>query len=206
MVLTAIWILQANSEKGFGLDEIEVNFLFNVGSVSGAIHIDNSIDANDDGDTDDSQEGLNIEQAHFTYSLDNGVSFTFGQYGSALGFEREDPAGLYTYSRAYGDGTDYNLGNVDNGAVQGLTISYAGDAYSLALSIEEDGAFGSTDDDLDLELAITYTGIENASVTLGYFFDNDAQGAERDIFNLHGSYQVGKALLAAEFISCRRRK
>ena len=93
------------------------------------------------------------------------------------------------------------LGNVDGGAVQGLTISYAGDAYSLALSIEEDGAFGSTDDDLDLELAITYTGIENASVTLGYFFDNDATGAERDIFNLHGSYQVGKALLAAEFIT-----
>ena len=41
----------------------------------------------------------------------------------------------------------------------------------------------------------------NASVTLGYFFDNDAQGAEEDIFNLHGSYQVGKAMLAPEFIT-----
>ena len=58
------------------------------------------------------RKNLNIEQAHFTYSLDNGVSFTFGQYGSALGFEREDPAGLYTYSRAYGTDPaqpNYNL-------------------------------------------------------------------------------------------------
>ncbi|MEC8044621.1 MAG: outer membrane beta-barrel protein [Verrucomicrobiota bacterium] len=183
----------AAGDKGFGLDEVEVNFLLNVGSVSGAIHVD----------TDDNQAGtdelFNIEQAHVTYSLENGVSFTFGQYGSALGFEREDPAGLYTYSRAYNDA--YNLGNVDLGTVHGLTIAYSGDAYAIALSIEEDGSFGATDDDLDLELAITYTGIENASITVGYFFDNDAQGGERDIFNLHGSYQVGKAMLAAEFIT-----
>ena len=178
----------AAGDKGFGLDEVEVTFLTNVGNVAGQLSID-----------DTSGEGLNIEQAHITYGLDNGISFTFGQYGSALGFEREDPAGLYTYSRAY-NGT-YNLGNIDNGTVHGLTIAYSADAYSIALSIEEDGSFGAGDDALDLELAVTYTGIENASVTAGYFFDNDARGAETDIFNLHGSYQVGKALLAAEYIT-----
>ena len=178
----------AAGDKGFGLDEVEVTFLTNVGNVAGQLSID-----------DTSGEGLNIEQAHITYGLDNGISFTFGQYGSALGFEREDPAGLYTYSRAYND--TYNLGNIDNGAVHGLTVAYSADAYSIALSIEEDGSFGAGDDALDLELAVTYTGIENASVTAGYFFDNDARGAETDIFNLHGSYQVGKALLAAEYIT-----
>ena len=30
------------------------------------------------------------------YGLENGVSFTIGKYGSKLGFEREDPSGLYT--------------------------------------------------------------------------------------------------------------
>jgi len=178
----------AAGDKGLGLDEVEVTFLTNVGNVAGQLSID-----------DTSREGLNIEQAHITYGLDNGISFTFGQYGSALGFEREDPAGLYTYSRAY-NGT-YNLGNIDNGTVHGLTIAYSADAYSIALSIEEDGSFGAGDDALDLELAVTYTGIENASVTAGYFFDNDARGAETDIFNLHGSYQAGKALLAAEYIT-----
>jgi hypothetical protein len=178
----------AAGDKGFGLDEVEVTFLTNVGNVAGQLSID-----------DTSGEGLNIEQAHITYGLDNGISFTFGQYGSALGFEREDPAGLYTYSRAYN--RTYNLGNIDNGTVHGLTIAYSADAYSIALSIEEDGSFGAGDDALDLELAVTYTGIENASVTAGYFFDNDVRGAETDIFNLHGSYQVGKALLAAEYIT-----
>ena len=64
---------------------------------------------------------IDIEQAHFTYGLENGVSFTIGKYGSKLGFEREDPSGIYTHSRAYGNagvanltGTShFNLGNVD---------------------------------------------------------------------------------------------
>jgi len=97
------------------MDEVEIDFLFNVGDVTGEIHVDN------DGSGD---ESFDIEQSHFTYSLDNGVSFTFGRFGSALGFEREDPAGLYTFSRAYGDvnGTtfgsgaraqSFNFGNVD---------------------------------------------------------------------------------------------
>ena len=55
-----------------------------------------------------------IEQAHFTYDLGNGISVTLGRYGSALGFEREDPAGLYTYSRAYAT-KEANLGNIDAG-------------------------------------------------------------------------------------------
>ena len=78
-------------DQGLDLDEVELNFLLNVGNVSGTVNID----------TDNGADDIDLEQAHFTYSLDNGVSFTFGHYGSALGFEREDPAGLYTFSRAY---------------------------------------------------------------------------------------------------------
>ena len=50
---------------------------------------------------------IDIEQAHFTYGLENGVSFTIGKYGSKLGFEREDPSGIYTYSRAYQDYSEW---------------------------------------------------------------------------------------------------
>ena len=85
-------------QQNLGLDEIELNFLFNHGPVSGAIHIDDYDDADSSGDGLGYEDGsdIDIEQAHITYSLDNGVSFTIGKYGSALGFEREDPAGLYT--------------------------------------------------------------------------------------------------------------
>ena len=69
-----------------GLDEVEIDFLFNSGS--GAVHVDTDgssnvwTDTNNDGVQDAGETGnagdqlFNIEQAHFTYSLDNGVSFT----------------------------------------------------------------------------------------------------------------------------------
>ena len=103
-----------NDAANWGLDEIEVDFLFNVGSVSGEVHVD----TNNGAGTGD----LDIEQAHFTYSLENGVSLTLGRYGSNLGFEREDPAGLYTYSRAYG-GTAFDLGNVDASAGKKVIVA-----------------------------------------------------------------------------------
>ncbi|MEG3604006.1 MAG: hypothetical protein VX380_03635, partial [Verrucomicrobiota bacterium] len=74
----------------------------------------------------------------FSYSLENGLSITVGRFGSALGFEGQDPAGLYTFSRAYDDGTSiYNIGNIDGGngqQVEGLSLGYSADAFSIAVS------------------------------------------------------------------------
>ena len=179
----------------WGLDEIEVDFLFNVGSVSGEVHVD----TNNGAGTGD----LDIEQAHFTYSLENGVSLTLGRYGSNLGFEREDPAGLYTYSRAYG-GTAFDLGNVDASAAEGLVVSYAAEAWSLAVSIDNANGTvrtaGASKDDLDFEVALSFTGIENLSVGVGHRKQNLATAAnEVDVTNVHAAYSAGKALLAAEY-------
>jgi len=188
--------LTAGDTSNWGIDEIEVDFLFNVGSVSGAVHVD----TNDAAGTGD----LDIEQAHFTYTLDNGVSLTFGRYGSALGLEREDPSGLFTYSRAYGN-SNFNLGNIDQAGMarEGLNISYAADAWSLGVSIDNpDGNIraGGVKNDLDFEIALSYTGIENLSVGIGHRNDNQATGiAEAEITNINATYQVGKALLGAEW-------
>jgi hypothetical protein len=186
-----------NNSEGLGIDEVELNFLLNVGSVSGQI----SVDSLDTGAVP--AENLNIEQAHFTYSLDNGVSFTLGRYGSALGLEREDPAGLYTFSRAYND--DYNFGDIDRangaGVVEGLTVAYAAENFSIGVSFEEAAGANLNTADLNTEIAISYTGIENLVVNGGYFIDNGTAGAERDVFGLNATYTVGKALFAAEYIS-----
>jgi hypothetical protein len=184
-----------------GLDEVEVNFLFNVGSVSGELHIDDSVDANGDGDTDDSGEGLNIEQAHFTYSLENGISLTIGRYGSALGLERGDPAGLSTVSRAYGSSA-FNLGDVDRngGTNEGVTISYAAETWSIGVSIENAAGANLSSDDANFEVALAFTGVENLNVGIGFFSDNQAVAAnEIDVTNVHATYQVGKASVGAEF-------
>jgi len=168
-----------------------LNFNVNVGGVSGLVAIDNTQD-----------EGVNVEQAHITYSLNDSVSFTFGRYGSALGFEREDPAGLYTVSRAY-DSKTFNLGDVDNNQVEGLTIAYTTDSLTVAASIEETVARSSDleANDLNLEISFAYTGIAGVNIGGGYFFDNqDGANAETDVLNLHVSRQFGKLLLAGEYI------
>jgi hypothetical protein len=203
--------------QSLGLDEVELNFNLNVGNVSGLIAIDNNnplthshtvsfTDLNGTNSVDKTVNSsavngtdLNIEQAHFTYNINDAVSLTFGRYGSALGFEREDPAGLYTFSRAYSG--NFNLGNIDAGAVDGITLSYAGDSYSIAASLEETAGQNIEVNDLNLELAFTYTGIAGVNIGGGYFFDNAANGAnETDVLNVHVSRQFGKLLLAGEYI------
>jgi len=182
------------------MDEVEIDFLFNVGDVSGEVHLDN-------GDSPDGDSGFDIEQAHFTYSLDNGVSFTFGNYGSNLGFEREDPAGLYTYSRAYGDlvgarSSSFNLGDVDSNDVHGVVIGYAGDNYSITASLHNPSGTRENheDDNADLEVAIAYTGIENVNLGVGYYFTNRALNSdEEDILNFHVSTSFGKVFVAGEY-------
>jgi hypothetical protein len=195
-----------NDSQGLGLDEIELNFLFNVGGASGAIHIDD-YDARDRDNTADGGDyahdsEIDVEQAFLTYSLESGVSFTIGKYGSGLGFEREDPGGLYTYSRAYGgtSGSAFNLGNVDANVYEGLKIGYDADAFSIDISLQNGGDADIETDELDLEFAIAYTGIENLNIGGGYRFDNRANDQEEiDVLNVHISTVMGKFLIGAEY-------
>jgi len=183
------------------IDEVEINFVTNVGNVSGLI----AVDANPNADyvtPSNDTENLGIEQAHFTYNINDTVSVTFGRYGSALGLEREDPAGLYTYSRAYSSTGGFNLGDVDSRAVDGLTIAYTGDAYSVAVSLENQvGDEHSLEtNDLDFEISFTYTGIAGLNIGGGFLVDNEASSAnETDVVNLHLSRQFGKLLVAGEY-------
>jgi hypothetical protein len=194
-----------NDGQEIGIDEIELNFLFNHGAVSGAIHIDD-YDGTEDGtpyqgNGDSTSSELDIEQAHITYTLDNGVSFTLGRYGSALGFEREDPAGLYTFSRAYSaNGAQFNLGDVDSFVYEGLAVAYATDTFAIRVSIDEETDENLSNSDLDAEIAVSYTGLENVTIGVGYRFDNEQNNAqENDVLNVHISTTFGKLFLAAEY-------
>jgi hypothetical protein len=180
------------NDQGLGIDEVELNFVLNAGGVSGLVSIDNT-----------QNEGVNIEQANFTYNLNDSVSFTFGSYGSALGLEGEDPAGLYTFSRAYKG--SFNLADIDNGSVEGLTVAYSADTFSIAASVEEAADADLEISDLNLELSFTYNGIAGVNIGGGYFFDNNDlaatnNGSETDVLNLYVSRQFGKLLLAGEYI------
>jgi len=192
-----------DKDQALGVDEVELNFITNVGNVDGVINIDSHNGLDD----------VEVEQAHITYSLDNGVSFTLGKYGSGLGFEREDPTSLYTFSRAYttvdnGGATEddsFNLGNVDSNVVEGLTVAYSSDVYSIAASFENALSTDAEDDELNLELSFSYTGIDNVTIGGGYFFDNQSNSEdETDVLNLHASTSFGKLFLAAEYTELSR--
>jgi hypothetical protein len=193
-------------DQQLGLDEVELNFLFNVGNVSGTIHIDHDDNQGDGG----TEESVEIEQAHFTYGLENGISFTIGKYGSKLGFEREDPSGIYTNTRAYGgvnganidQNSAFNLGDVDSNVFEGVAFSYSGEVFTLGLSFHNSASDSNIEsDDLDTELSFSYTGIENLVIGGGFLFDNSGNnaGTESDYVNFHAAYQTGKFLIGAEY-------
>jgi hypothetical protein len=181
----------ANDNQQIESDEVELNFVLTHGAVSGLVAIDS---ADTQGNT-----GLSIEQAHFTYDLGNGVSVTVGRYGSALGFEREDPAGLYTFSRAYQ--SEFNLGDTDDNANEGVSVGYSADAFSVAASFQNKrGSNIDAGDDLDLEVSFSYTGIADTTIGGGYLWDNQANSAtEVDVLNIHASRSFGKFLVAGEY-------
>jgi len=184
----------AAKTQSLELDEVELNFVTNVGNVSSLIAVDS--DLNDAASTD-----LGIEQAHFTYNINDAVSVTFGRYGSALGFEREDPAGLYTYSRAYTN-NGFNFGDVDSNTFDGLTVAYSGDAYSVGVSLHNNSADAHSleTNDLDFEISFTYAGIAGVNIGGGFSVDNEPTGtSESDAANLSVSRQFGKLFLAGEY-------
>lgn len=188
-------------DQALGVDEVELNFITNVGNVDGVINLDSH----------DGLGGVEVEQAHITYTFDSGVAVTLGKYGSALGFEREDPTSLYTFSRAYGSsnigGSEslFNLGDVDNNVVEGVTVAYGSDTFSIGASFENALSTDAEEDDLNLEVALAYTGIENVTLGLGYYFDNQSDtNNEIDVLNVHASTSLGKLFVAAEYTELNR--
>jgi len=187
----------ANGEEtsDLELDEVELNFLVNAGNVSGELHIDNNGEDNE----------LNIEQVHFTYSFGNGADLTVGRFGSALGFEREDPAGLYTFSRAYND--DFNLGDIDNAELQeGLRVGYSSGDFAASLSlynaVDADLKSGtpSESNDLDYEVAISYNGIDNLAIGAGIQNVRAVDSADDvETYSVNAAYTLNKLLIAGEY-------
>jgi len=197
----------STDSSDISLDEVEIDFLFNSGSVSARVDIDtNSGPLLTTGNGSFADDGMDIEQAHFTYSTDGGLSVTVGRFGSALGFEGQDPSGLYTYSRAYSANNGrFNIGNIDNvdHRSDGVRFGFSSDAYTVTVSVDQDVGqdLRTPDSRLNYEVAVNYTGMENLNLGLGYRNDRSgvASVADHNVINVHGAYEVGQALVAAEY-------
>jgi len=213
-------------DTNLGIDEVEIDFIFNSGNISAEAHIDN-IDS-------DGNENLSIEQAFIKYTTDSGLGFTFGRKGLNSGFEREDPNGLYTYSRAYDflepagldaalgiweDGTaDGNIGNVDENAFEGIQVDYASDTFTAGVFFFQSLDAELEDDDLYTEIYVSYTGIDNLRLFAGYIMTDDVTvildggdgvvggddttySLDVEYLNLYAEYTIDKLMVAAEYMN-----
>ena len=189
----------ANDEVNLGVDEIELNFLFSAGGVSGEVHVD-----------DTGNEGLNIEQAHLSYGFEGGISLTLGRMNTALGLEQEDAGGIFGTQRLYQNVAN-NLADIDsNGAQEGLRVGFVAEQFSASLAAynavgtAEESNAPAGEDDLDFELAIAFTGLENITLGGGFQSINGSTigpVADIDVSTLNATYTAGKLLLGAEWTS-----
>jgi hypothetical protein len=192
----------ANDDVNLGVDEIELNFLFNAGGVSGEVHVDN------DGTPAPGSDNINIEQAHLSYGFEGGILLTLGRFNTALGLETEDPGGVYGTQRLYQNNAN-NLGDIDsNGGQEGLSVGYSAEQFSAsitafnAVGVDEEDAAG--EDDLDFELALAFTGLENMTLGGGFQSLNGSTVgpvADRDVTSLNATYTAGQLLIGAEWVS-----
>jgi hypothetical protein len=154
----------ATDNTAINVDEVEIDFAFSFDSVSAEIHLESK------------GSGVELEQAFVSTDL-GGITVTAGRMLNLLGFEADEPTGLLTYSKAYSNNSNdnYNPGSQYNDGIRG---SFSQGDFSISGSITDNvyaGAdYGDGDgDELGYDIQVTYTGIENLSISLGYANDGD---------------------------------
>ena len=203
------------SDNSYGLDQVEINWLFNFEQVSGVV--DFAYHGSDaDGSAVDSGDDTQLEQAYVTYSFDDGSALTAGRFQSMLGFEAFEPTGLYQKSFAYDPDT-----NILPGYSEGVKYSYeSGDAFfGVALLSGYEGGNGRAgrlggsnrtipgdnyDSDYVVEVAGSYV-IDDLTLFLGGYYedaDDSSTPATADgstyAINAYATYETGAWLFAGE--------
>jgi hypothetical protein len=164
-----------------GLDQVELDFAISGESVSAEVHLDSL------GGVAGSND-IRLEQAFASYDLGNGLTVSGGRMLNLLGYESDEPTGLYTQSYAY---TDLNLQDYKDG----VRASFGVEDIAIGLSAYD--SVGGADLDLGYEAQVIFTGIENLTVAVGVA-DSD-QGDILEAFNVWASYESGQMTLAAEY-------
>jgi len=180
------------SSNTFGVDQVEISWLFNFDTVTA--QIDLQYEGDDEGKDDD--DGDLVEQAFVNFALGNGDVVTAGRYASMLGFEAFEPTGLYQYSTAY------ELSSLP-GYAQGVKYTSESDTSFFGISIQDEAFdFGPDDNNLSsssyaIEVAYAQDLGNGIAVFLGGAFESADEG-DTYIVNSYVTYETGAWLFAAE--------
>lgn len=180
-------------EDAYGVDQVEVDFLFDFGDITGRIDIEylGSSGTND---------GFGVERAEFNYAFaDEAGMLTAGRLQSLLGFEAFEPTGLYQYSFAYGGIAGVTGANLAAGYSDGVRYTYEAESSFFAISLQDsiygdDGNLG--DVAYGIEVATGYAS-EGLTLFLGAVYEN-SDIADTFWINSYVSYEEGPWVTAFE--------
>jgi hypothetical protein len=181
------------ASKSFGIDQVEVDFLYTGSNgISAQVDIEYGESGSDLGAGDDTF----VEQAFITKKFNDSFSIKAGRFLSYSGWETEEPTGLFQYS-----GTGY--GQYFYGYYQqGISAYYDGGKFAIMGSVVND-VFGWTGgptqydtDDLGFEVGIALMPVEGLTAKAFYMSD-DKTGY--DVINAWVSYSYGGFTFAGEY-------
>jgi hypothetical protein len=199
------------SDNSFGIDQVEIDWLFNFGKVTAQIDLE----------YEEAGDETEVEQAFVSYDLGNGSALTMGRYESMLGLEAKEPTGLYQYSNAYSILTNDSLGGSPLGGsgfdgsplpqyAQGVKFTKTTDTSFLGLSIQDQafgtgaGSLGGSGGDIDnpdgtyaVEAAASITNGDTTYFIGGVYEDGD-DFSDVWFLNGHVSHQNGPWTVGAE--------
>lgn len=176
----------APTEKVFGVDQVETNFLY---SGSGGVSAQVDIEYND-------VDGTFVEQAFITKAFTDEFSMKAGRFLSYSGWEAEEPTGLFQYS-----GTGY--GQYFYGYYQqGISAAYNTGAFGLTASVVNSAFDPLARDagDLGYELGASFSPVEGLTAKAFYIVNNHAGTSEKDeLVNAWVSYSAAGFTFAGEY-------
>jgi hypothetical protein len=179
--------------KSIAVDQVEIDFDLSLDGVSASVQVEST-----GGD-------LSLEQAYASLDV-SGITLSGGRMLNLLGFEGDEATNTLQRSAAYSLGA--NGGGYDPGSQyeNGLRAATSQGDFSIAGSIYA-GLYASdassSTDDVAYEIAASYSGIENLSLSVGYAEDNNVTAGTTmaNVVNIHAGYALGQLNLAAEWNS-----
>ena len=190
------------STAASGLDQFEIDFLYDFGD---GLKAQVDLEYQDDGrtltvvDSTGTEIGttpvgdeVDIEQAFFTYGLNDNVTLKAGRFLSYSGWETEEPTGLFQYSGA--GYAKYFYG----GYQQGTSVLYSTDTFDVALSVVNDlGDLEGTATNSKkpgFETMLAFKPTESVTAKAFYLSDED-----NDKINLWAMYGMDSMTFAVEY-------
>jgi hypothetical protein len=142
-----------------------------------------------------SEEDFDLEQANFTYSINDNVSLTAGKFLSAQGWEAFHAPDMYQNS--------YSATLLYPAMMNAIGATYADENFSVYGAVMS-SAWDSKDTDMEdmaYEGAIKITAIPNITIHLGGVSEDFAAGYTQSLINVWASYRVENLVLAVEYNS-----